>query len=217
MRGDPAEQAEAQRVVGPVLALRVHVGIAGPPVQRRRVDHVGGQVDAGQAAEQDLDAGGAKGRAERADPLCVCQRLAQRRITGQQQAHIEALPRASACGSAPSTSPSPPVLTSGKISAPTCRMRAAPVTLSPGASFSSIAGVISVMPVSVRWKRRASSTGSSPTTSRRAGAAAVDDHAIQPHMTPDLDLRQQHRPVDGRIRVHAAAREQQRPDAARRR
>ena len=47
-------------------------------------------------------------------------------------------------------------------------------------------------------------------------AVSVDDRACQPRAAPDLDARQQHRPVDVRVGVHADAREQHRvPDAAR--
>ncbi|CCC96390.1 protein of unknown function [Azospirillum baldaniorum] len=87
-RRAPGQGGEAFRVVRPVLAVRPQIGVAGPVVERRRVQHIG-QHPVRHAADPQRRRGAAGQIGERsADRLQVGQPVQHRRIAGQQQADL---------------------------------------------------------------------------------------------------------------------------------
>src|SRR5262245_9272048 len=108
----------------------------------------------------------------------------------------------SAWGNAPSTSARPPVLTSGKISAPTCStlMRSGLSCLLElvehllGHQRDAVLSAVEAPPIVVGVLADHHAVGDF--------AAAVDDHAMEASATAHLHAGQQHRPTDVRIRMH---------------
>ncbi len=88
LRCRPAQQREALQVVGPVSAVGVLVGAGAAPVEQRRVDHIGRNAAAGQAAQAQRDGRGSERRADRGHRLLLRHRLGDGGQPGQQQAHI---------------------------------------------------------------------------------------------------------------------------------
>src|SRR6185369_16960393 len=105
----------------------------------------------------------------------------------------------SACGSAPTTSARPPVLTSGKISAATCStfMRSHLSWLFeffehlPGHQRDAVLGAVEAPRIVVRVLADHHAVGDF--------AAAVDDHAVEAGAAAHLHGGQQHRPTDVRM------------------
>ena len=128
-------------------------------------------------------------------------------------------------GSAPTTSASPPVLTSGTHSEATDRTRPGIVSRlrrmdipapglipAPGRHQAfSIGWVISTMPLSVRRNHFASSTGSCPTTSPSGiTTPAVDRPLRQLGLAADVDIGQRHDLIEDRIGMGPDPGEEQR-------
>ena len=105
---DASERGEAARVVRPIEPVGAEVGIAGPGVEMRRVEHE--QVEPRGPAGEDA---GRRRRTDRCSRATVgsAGELGQDRRDSRGPACCIATPsRASAAGSAPATSASPPVL-----------------------------------------------------------------------------------------------------------
>ncbi|OIQ68650.1 hypothetical protein GALL_497540 [mine drainage metagenome] len=178
LRRQPAQQGEAAVIVGKRLALCVFVGGAGPAVQRRRINHVGHQIQTGQTAlaqQQSLT----PGRTQLGQHRAGAQISQNRRKAGQQDAHIAAL------GS------QGPGQRAGHIGQPSgleqgvnlgTNLQYVQLCIAFYESRASMSRVISTTPLSVRSKRCASSSASSPTT-KPSGRS-------QPRSTTTLRKRQ---------------------------
>ena len=150
-------------VVGPVDAGRIDVGVALAAVKEGRIDDVGGDAGGIETAPVERDDGGTEGRPEGDDGSGIAQAIENCRMSRQQQADVD-LPggecrrqRRNHIGEAAGLDQR--IDLGGKVK----DAHSFPVAYACS-SRSSICRVISVTPFSVRRKRRASSSGSSPTT-----------------------------------------------------
>ncbi len=158
MRADPAEQGEALQVVDPLEPQRIFVGAAGAPVEIRRVDDVDRHLAERQLAAPHADAQRAEHRPDFAHGALVQDGVEDRRHSWQQQAHVGA------------------DVDQGARQRPDDVGQ--PAGLDQGVDFggnvqdfhearvrrASMSRVTSVMPFSLRSKRAASASASSPIT-----------------------------------------------------
>lgn len=88
--GDPAQQAEAARVVAPVAPVGTDVGAARTPVEERRVDDVGDHAAVRQTPETQRHHGGAEDRSDAHDRPNAEQPVEDSGQARQQDARVDA-------------------------------------------------------------------------------------------------------------------------------
>ena len=90
MRGNPAQQRKTLDVVGPLLAFRVVVRVAGTLVKVRRVNHVNADAVVGHAAQAQGHTPSAKNRPQLTHRGQLLHTLQNCRQAGQDDAYIRA-------------------------------------------------------------------------------------------------------------------------------
>ena len=192
--GDPREQAVAAVIVRPVAAVRAEIGVAGAGVEVRRIQDQ--EVEAGGAAGQEphRPAHGF-GEVDRTAALAF-QPGEDGGVARHQRAHLDAERRQRTRQGAGDVGEAAGLDQREELGGDRqdAHGRQPP-------SRSIIGWVIRTVPLSVRRKRLASSSGSSPTTSFSGILhAAVDDHVLEPGMAADLDVGLHHRTLERRRR-----------------